>query len=164
MGHATNRLGAILLNPPTTSGLPTQRHLAAAAQLFECGAVDVANMYPLPTRSVIELDAVASDRQSWLDARSAIIEITRTSQFLIAGWGLGGGLTGSTRENMQEQRAWFCALLASSGTKVWMVGGAPRHPSRWHQYVSDKHGRTSGGSLAERLRQVLREHEPMEIA
>jgi hypothetical protein len=36
-----------------------------------------------------------------------------------------------------------------------MLGGEPRHPSRWHQYVSDKYGRTSGGTFEERIKQVL---------
>lgn len=40
-------------------------------------------------------------------------------------------------------------------TAFWMVGGEPRHPSRWHQFVSDKHGRTTGGTFEERLVQVL---------
>ncbi len=33
--------------------------------------------------------------------------------------------------------------------------GNTRHPSRWHQYVADKHGRTSGGGQAERLAEVI---------
>jgi hypothetical protein len=45
-------------------------------------------------------------------------------------------------------------------SNIWMVGGEPRHPSRWHQFVSDKYSRTTGGSFEERLDQVL-ESVPM---
>lgn len=36
-----------------------------------------------------------------------------------------------------------------------LSGGQPRHPSRGHQYVSDRHGRTGPGNVEEGLRLVL---------
>lgn len=38
---------------------------------------------------------------------------------------------------------------------VWSVGGQPRHPSRGHQFLSDKYGRTAGGTFEKRLSTVL---------
>jgi hypothetical protein len=38
---------------------------------------------------------------------------------------------------------------------IWTLNGEPRHPSRWDQYVSDRHGRASGATFSERIAQVL---------
>jgi hypothetical protein len=46
-------------------------------------------------------------------------------------------------------------LLALGHVDAWTVGGESRHPSRWHQYVSDKHARAGSGEFAERLKSVL---------
>lgn len=74
---------------------------------------------------------------------------------MLAGWGVAG-LSGQARRLMQAQVAWLAERSAALGIDTfWTVGGEARHPSRWHQYVSDKYGRTSGGTFEERLKQVL---------
>ena len=73
----------------------------------------------------------------------------------MAAWGLYG-LSGPAKAHRREQLGWLAGAAQSLGhTDCWTVGGEARHPSRWHQYVSDVHGRTTEGTFAERLRQVL---------
>lgn len=64
--------------------------------------------------------------------------------------------TAAVASSAISQVEWFARQARAAGlSEMWTVGGRARHPSRWHQYVSDKYGRTSGGSFADRLRQVL---------
>ncbi|TFD01404.1 DUF1643 domain-containing protein [Cryobacterium sandaracinum] len=155
-------LGAILLNPPTTGGAATLRHLAAAAVALDCCSIAVANMFPLPTKSVDQIGPLASDMQSWIQARDAIELLVGEADVVIAAWGVSG-LSGAARRNMGRQVSWLVEELDRQKRTIWTVGPLPRHPSRWHQYVSDKYGRAGSGTLAERLGRVLVESEPGQL-
>lgn len=111
------------------------------------------NLCAVSTPSVVQLNELGRD--AWEDSRVDLEAAVRSGTALLAGWGVSG-LSGNARRWMRNQVDWLikCAE-ASAMDAMWMVGGEPRHPSRWHQYVSDKYGRTSGGTFEERLRQVL---------
>jgi hypothetical protein len=148
-------LVAILLNPPaSTPGTRTRNAVERAARVLGYESVEIANLCPRATSTVVELNTV-EHRQEWLEGRDDLARALRRASSLLAGWGVSG-MTGDAGRARQSQVEWLLNEAVDMGfDNVWMVGGQPRHPSRWHQYVSDKHGRTSGGTLEERLAEVL---------
>jgi hypothetical protein len=119
-----------------------------------CEAVQIVNLCVVDTSTVVELNEL-EQTGGWTEARKDLAQGIRGTVGLLAGWGVSG-TTGSARRAREEQVVWLYQEAASAGIEhVWMVGGEPRHPSRWHQYVSDKYGRTSGGTFEQRLGQVL---------
>ena len=167
-------LGAILLSPPLTTGAATLRHLQAAAELLGCDSIEIANLFAIPTSSSHEINEVGRLPQGWLDARPALEQVLSMSHELIAGWGLPTGLHGPARLHHQAQASWVTekvrAITVDRATEerraarrvprpasrgIWTLNGEPRHPSRWHQYVSDRHGRATGPTFKARLATVL---------
>lgn len=107
----------------------------------------------MATPSVLDLNGLG--REGWDVARRELVGALVGADALLAAWGVTG-LTGDTGRWMRGQVEWLIERALESGlSQLWMVGGEPRHPSRWHQYVSDKHGRTAGGTFEERIAQVL---------
>lgn len=146
---------AVLLNPPgRTPGTRSRNAIEMAARLLGYDSFEIVNLCSDATPTVVELNKLGHG-PGWQDARQHIAEALRRTDGLLAGWGVTG-LTGDGRRALVEQVAWLSGEASAAGIeRVWMVGGEPRHPSRWHQYLSDKHGRTSGGSIEQRLNQVL---------
>ena len=113
----------------------------------------IANLCLAPTPSVIEINDLAWC--AWDASRVQLNAALQGATGLLAGWGVAG-MRGDARRFKQAQVEWLIGTAESCGIRtLWTVGGEPRHPSRWHQYVSDKYGRTAGGTFDERLRQVL---------
>lgn len=152
----TSQLCAIALNPPTTNGLRTTKHLRVAAEIIGCSDLIIVNLFSIPTRNVLNIDEIGADWDGWLNARPQLESGIASSDAVIVAWGVRG-LTGAAAANFRLQVAWvFDELAASKHAKVWTINGEARHPSRWHQYVSDKYGRTAGGNFEDRLRDALR--------
>jgi hypothetical protein len=152
---AGRRLGAVLLNPPTGGGRPTLRHLAVAADLLDCESVRVANLYSRATPSVTELNLDGRDWAGWQAARSDLTALVADADEVLFAWGVSG-LSGVVARHRAAQTDWLLDSFHAAGrAEIWTVGGEPRHPSRWHQYVSDRHGRASGDTFSDRLRMVL---------
>jgi hypothetical protein len=119
------------------------------------------NLCAVSTRSVVEINAL--DREAWDRARADLQFAIAGASAVLAGWGISG-LGGEARGWMRAQVEWLTECAEVSGIDAfWMVGGRPRHPSRWHQYVSDKYGRTTGGRFEQRIAQVLVE-VPLKLA
>lgn len=145
---------AVLLNPPSaSSGSRSRNAVARAASVLGYHDAVLANLCTVATPSVVQLNGL--DREAWDESKADLELAIRSGSALLAGWGVAG-VTGDARRWMRAQIAWLidCAHNVAIES-MWMVGGEPRHPSRWHQYVSDKYGRTSGGSFDERIAQVL---------
>lgn len=150
------QLGAVLLNPPLTTGAVTMRHLQVAAEVLGCDGVRVANLFATPTRSVTQINDVGRDSAGWTEARPALARLGATSAELVAAWGVSG-LHGPAFAHWQAQITWLIHQFRQDAVAgVWTLNGEPRHPSRWHQYVSDRHGRASGATFRDRLSSVLR--------
>ncbi|MDQ6525541.1 DUF1643 domain-containing protein [Nocardioides sp. LHD-245] len=145
---------AVLLNPPSaSSGMRSRNAVERAATLLGYDEVVIANLCAAATPSVAELNSF--DQDAWAASRAQLNVSMQDAAGLLAGWGVAG-LSGDARRWLQAQVEWLIGTAESCGIGAfWTVGGEPRHPSRWHQYVSDKYGRTSGGSFEERLKQVL---------
>lgn len=148
-------LAAVLLNPPSqSSGNRTVGAVHSASRVLGFQTVEIVNLCFLPSRSVVDLAATVAD-SDWVRARPGLERALCESDGLLLAWGVSGW-AGSPRLGLASQINWFLTTAQAHGHRsCWMVGGQPRHPSRWHQYVSDKHGRTPGGSPENRLRYVL---------
>lgn len=126
----------------------------AASRVLGFKTVKTVNLCSLPSRSVVDLVTTVTD-SDWVQARPALESALCESDGLLLAWGVSGW-AGNPRSGLACQIDWFLTTAQAFGHRsCWMVGGQPRHPSRWHQYVSDKHGRTPGGSTENRLRYVL---------
>lgn len=149
------RLVAILLNPPlSSSGNRSRNAVSRVSQLLGYKSVEVVNLYADPTNSNAEL-AFSETLEGWLRARQNLKIALPSADGLLGAWGVAA-LAGSAQRERNRQVAWLRTEASRAGLdNMWMVGGEPRHPSRWHQYVSDKYGRTTGGTFEERLRQVV---------
>lgn len=147
-------LVAVLLNPPaTTAGTRSRNAVARAANVLGYDCAVMANLCTVATPSVVELNR--QGRHGWDLARDQMEATLDGADAMLAGWGVAG-LSGDAGRWMRAQVAWLSDRALERGiSKIWMVGGEPRHPSRWHQYVSDKYGRTAGGTFEERIAQVL---------
>jgi hypothetical protein len=149
-------LGALLLNPPVVGGTRTVRNLHVAAELLACDDLEIANLFSIPTRDVTAINRLGASWEGWEDAQSALHQLIIRSDHLLAGWGVSG-LSGPVARHKQAQVDFVRETAERAGKeRIWTLLGEARHPSRWHQYVSDKHGRTSGGSLPERIGAVLK--------
>lgn len=145
---------AVLLNPPVGDGKRTNAHLRIASESLNCDAVEIVNLYPGATKDLAELGRTALHSSAWIKHRQVIAAALARGDEVLLGWGVSLP-TGVARGHMIAQTQWVVDELRSSGVTAWVVGDGPRHPSRWHQYVSDRHGRTSGGSLSERVRECI---------
>lgn len=153
---------AILASPPTTSGARTIGMAQQAAELLGGRRLLVANLFDFPVADLPALSVCGSDAAGWLAARPRLVDALQEADLLLAAWGLHS-LHGQARLLRAEQLSWLQGEAWTHGhVSAWCVGGQPRHPSRWHQYVSDRHGRTGGGSSSDRLRQVLGE-SPLQV-
>lgn len=112
------------------------------------------NLFSIPTQDIPAISQLGAAADGWWDARPSLELALDDADVVLAGWGLDR-LTGSAREHRTQQLAWVEARWRAAGhDRAFCVDGG-RHPSRWHQYVSDRHARVGGGSFEERLRKVL---------
>jgi hypothetical protein len=148
-------LGAVLINPPTGSGTRTIRHLRVAAELLDCDSVEIANLFSVATRDVTGINEAGRSADGWSAAQPRLRQVIAESDCLIAGWGVGG-LSGAAAMYQRIQLDYVRLCAREFGLDhIWTINGEPRHPSRWHQYVSDRHGRATGTCLGERIALVL---------
>jgi hypothetical protein len=152
---AEQRLLVVLACPPVTTGNRTRNQVQRVSCILGAEQTRLVNLFPLPTQNVGSVAALGADRQVWASARGELRQELEWSTDLLAAWGVTRpvGLAGQHRD---EQVSWLIDVSVRMGrASAWTVGGTPRHPSRWHQFVSDKHRRVAPGTAEERLRQVL---------
>lgn len=150
-------LGAVLLNPSTGQGEQTLRHLRFAQQALRCESLVVANLFPVASRDMWAISDLGREADSWLPAREEIIRLLDDSDEIVVAWGVSR-IPGPAHGHFLDQTDWVRTRARERGLRIWTMGGRPRHPSRWHQYVSDVHQRTSGGTIASRIAESLVEN------
>jgi hypothetical protein len=156
-------LGVVLATPPLTDGVRTHSRLEIAASVLGFTEYRVANLFPVATQSIKDISAQGSDSDLWLHAREQLTMVCARSSSVLLGYGITEP-TGPARGNRRHQIDWLSIELRKHGhTVAWHVGPEPRHPSRWHQYLSDRHGRTDGGRFEERLISSLVEVSTSEL-
>lgn len=155
-GRREGYLLAVLLNPPSSSsGARSLGAVRRAAAVLGFDGFRIANLFAEPTATVVELNALTVPGDSWAEVQQRLMKQLPAAGGVLAAWGVAGA-SGRLRNLRDARAAWLVAEACRCGhDAIWTVGGQPRHPSRWHQYVADKHGRTSGGSFEKRLGQVL---------
>lgn len=155
--NATGHLVALLLNPPLRdpSDTVSMANLHVAKDVLGCASLQVANMFAIPTKDLPDINLVGREPHGWLATRPQLTEAIAQADVVILGWGLGG-LSGPARLHFREQIDWVFSLLAAHG-RVWTVGGVPRHPSRWRQFVGPQRNIARGEDFTERLRSVLQQ-------
>lgn len=154
MSAPVTSLCAVLLNPPLTSGTRTRMAISRAGELLGDYSVTIANLLHVATSSSSALATSGIPVEEWIATRPSLSRAVSGSDALLFGWGLTARL-GRARRAAEEQIEWLLDEASRAGhSGAWTVGEA-RHPSRWHQYTADLHGRTSGGSSEARLLEVL---------
>jgi hypothetical protein len=117
--------------------------------------VEVANLFSLPVHDLESVSVNGQDRLHWLVARDRLQEVISTCEQILVGWGVSEP-TGQARIHFREQRAWVIQRLIEHGhDHVWLVGDGPRHPSRWHQFVSRKNRVVVGATVNDRIATAL---------
>ena len=146
---------AVLMNPPLTTGERTRRQLAVSQKLLACETLVVENLFPLPSRSISDISSLGIDELPWLEARIPLREAISGASRILLGYGMTVP-TGAARLHHLDQLSWLRSTMIELGhATAWQLGDGARHPSRWHQYISDRHGRTNGGTSEDRLREAL---------
>lgn len=152
-----SHLLAILHSLPPGSGTRTLQRVDIAQRVLGCATSAIANVYPavLPNTKALsgELSMKVFDEGRALIRRE--LDREETSDVLLA---YGVQLpTGSSRDVFRAQLDWVAAELEDRQLRVWLFGGRPSHPSRWHRLVSrERPGSTVEASAAE----FLVQHHP----
>ncbi|MER5870816.1 DUF1643 domain-containing protein [Streptomyces sp. NPDC002044] len=157
---APRTLCAVLLNPalkPPTETI-TFRNLTSALPLTGCDRLQLANLLDTPTKDQKELSRRDITKNDAGRSRLLLQQAVDEADEVLFAWGSGPtpGVVGAT---LREQEAWLRQYLQVSGIpRIWMIAGAPRHPSRWRQYVGPEKQRVHGATFEERLAKVLAVH------
>ncbi|MFJ8745312.1 DUF1643 domain-containing protein [Embleya sp. NPDC127516] len=154
-------LCAILLNPPLRPAVETisHRNLLAALPLTGCTKLRLANLIDLQSKDQTQLASLVVTEPDLERSRQQLSVAIEGADEILFAWG-AGRITGVVGKLLKEQAAWVRAHVDNRGlSKVWMVAGTPRHPSRWRQFVGPEKGRVEGRSFEERLAKVLTIHK-----
>lgn len=156
--HANwSRVGAILLNPATEANGVSRTHLVLeeVRTAKTWGTLEIANLVEIPTRNSKELEQVATSAQLFLGARDRLETVLARSDILVFAWGVAP-LRGPAGKYVRNQVSWVISRALHHGhTHAWLMGGHPRHPSRWRQYVGPQRGLFDGVTTVDRLIQGL---------
>ncbi|TFB17515.1 DUF1643 domain-containing protein [Microbacterium sp. 3H14] len=150
------KLVAVLANPSITGGERTANRVALAATLLGFDRCSIVNLFSIPSASSRDIASLGRAPDAWRAARAEISAGITEAEAILLGFGTIA-TSGDGKRHLRAQLKWLRTELEMAGhAQVWQVGERPRHPSRWHQYLSDRHGRTSGGTLEQRLEEALR--------
>ncbi|MFG3233607.1 DUF1643 domain-containing protein [Streptomyces antibioticus] len=155
------KLCAILLNPPLRPAIDTisHRNLLTALPLTGCTELRLANLIDLQSKDQTQLASLVVTEPDLERSRQQLAAAIEGADEILFAWGTGR-ITGSVGNLLKEQAAWVRARVDACGlSKVWMVAGTPRHPSRWRQFVGPEKRRVEGSSFEERLAKVLTSYE-----
>jgi hypothetical protein len=148
-------LCVVLACPPTTNGVRTLRMVGRVAEVMGYNEIRHVNLFSWASRDLRDLGRQGADAAGWLEARAPLARTLTQTDALLCAWGVVEP-SGIARQHHRDQLNWFLTAARDLGFKTAMtIGGAPRHPSRWHQYVSDRHGRAGSGTTVDRLNRVL---------
>lgn len=126
---------AILANPPLHASTITAGRTAWAANVLLFDSYEIANIFPLATRSVLEISSIGQDRETWLLGRKSLALAIERADGVLLGYGCQEPI-GNARTHHREQAAWVKRTIYKRGLDVWMLGDRPHHPSRWQRHTS----------------------------
>jgi len=146
-----SHLVAVLHSLAPGTGARTRSRVDIARNALGCATSSVVNLYPAPLPSVNALqDPVA---EVWVRGRLEIEDALRRPDCtdIVLGYGIQEPI-GRARHEFRAQVAWLQDVLTRVEARVWVVGGRPTHPSRWHR-VSFR--QTPGRPFEEAARELL---------
>lgn len=145
----------MLANPSVRTATRTERQVGIAAAVLGFDRVEITNVFAYPSPTSRDILTLGANEGGWLKARSEMRDALDYADGVLVGFGTIR-VSGHSRLFLADQLRWLSAeLQGRPSLQVWQVGTS-RHPSRWHQYVSDRHGRTAGGPFQARLAEVMR--------
>lgn len=121
-------------NPPTTSGQRTLARAEQARLVLGFGDFDVANLFSLPTYRSGGVALAGTSASGWMEARPTLSEALDKASAVLLAYGITKP-SGTAAKHHVEQVTWLEEQISQRALPVWSVGGAPRHPSRWHRYT-----------------------------
>jgi hypothetical protein len=97
-------------------------------------SVAVANLFSIATYRTGGVSAAGADPKGWLAARPGLAQGVGAADAVILAYGIQEP-SGPARHHFRDQLSWLQNEIHERGLKTWMVGGRPRHPSRWHRHT-----------------------------
>ena len=153
---AAPKLLAICLNPPTASGQRTRARVQMAGRALGYAQVEIANLFAYPTRNALQISEAGADEVGWRIAQHELTNTLTSADAVLLAYGVQPP-RGPARAYFVAQVAWLEHMLTTSQKPVWLVGGAPRHPSRWQRHT---HRVAPGRPFEDALREALAQREP----
>tara|TARA_R110001606_G_scaffold232345_1_gene379884 strand:- start:10 stop:504 length:495 start_codon:yes stop_codon:yes gene_type:complete len=129
----TNLL-VVLSNPPTTSGVRTLQRVELARETLGYSAVQIANLFSIPTYRTGDISSVGAVAGGWLAARAGLSAALSKADAVVLAYGCQEP-SGEARLHFRDQLSWLEAEIEDQGVRTWMLEGRPRHPSRWHRHT-----------------------------
>lgn len=158
--HSTRgMLCAVLLNPSLSTGSTiSHSNLEVAATTLGFSGFQIANLIQLASRNSKDLAPMAINEDDWLKSRPEIERALNSSDEVVFAWGVSR-LAGEANSYKEEQINWTIQEALSAGHfQALLMGGSPRHPSRWRQYVGPQRNRIPGDTLEDRFQLALNRH------
>ena len=128
----------VALNPPLTSGTRTRARGELARTLLGFELVEYGNLFAHATRDLAGIATVGVSEDGWTAARSELTPQIRRAQGALLGYGVQSP-SGTAGRLFKKQVEWLEAELTHLAVPVWVVGGQPRHPSRWQRHTHRAH-------------------------
>jgi hypothetical protein len=129
-------LVAVLANPALSDfGFRTRARVELAAEIIGCHEATIVNLFPMASRSSLSIAEMGGTVSPWLAARADISGALANADEILFGFGVTSP-SGPAGAYYRAQVAWTKALVARAAAPPWMVGGQPRHPSRWQRHTS----------------------------
>jgi len=124
----------VLAAPPLTSGARTLGRLALAQSILGFEDFVAVNLFPLATSDVLHIARIGGDEHDWLSGREFILAGIESAADVVLAYGVSEP-GGAAKLHHRHQVQWLDTQLERLRPRVWSVGHAPRHPSRWQRYT-----------------------------
>src|SRR5690606_28206014 len=128
----------VLANPPAGSGERTLARLEQARALLGFAAVQIGNLFALPSADVTAITALGAAPDGWLEARKQLAAAVASCDGVLLAYGLSEP-TGPARGHHRDQVRWLTERLVEAGSPAFQLGDGPRHPSRWQRWTARHH-------------------------
>ena len=133
-----NTLLFILATPPETSGSRTTARIEMAREVMGFPSARAVNLFPLTTKSVIDISTLGIERDPWASNRCTLMNELEDASEIVLAYGVTEP-SGPAKLHHRWQVEWLKEQIVQLGIPTWTVGGRPRHPSRWQRYTSKVH-------------------------
>jgi hypothetical protein len=143
-------------NPPTTSGERTRARAEQARQALGYDEVRLANIFSIPTYRTGGIAASGVKPDGWLEARRPLLDSLEEAAAVLLAYGVSRP-AGAAALHHRAQISWLETQIRMRHLPVFLVGGEPRHPSRWQRYTFRAY---PGESFPVALKACLKAHDP----